>query len=262
MNPSQAAQESLRPPVTALVDALVDAPVKSVIGACRVDSAVSSASPIRALIFDLDGTLIDSMPFHAQSWVAFAEAHGLSLDLPELMRRTTGHNGIECMRVLLGEHLSDEQAQALVHKKEEAYRSLFGPHFHEVRGAIAFMNTARRMGFKIALGTAGDAANVAFALEHLKLPFEFDAISRGDEGWPGKPEPDIFIHAALRLGIAPEHCLVFEDAPLGIEAARRAGMRAVGICTGHSAQDLGGEHVLAGAADFSSLPERFLQTLG
>jgi beta-phosphoglucomutase-like phosphatase (HAD superfamily) len=75
----------------------------------------------------------------------------------------------------------------------------------------------------------------------------------GDEGLPGKPEPAIFLEVARRLGVAPEHCIVFEDAPLGIEAARRAGMYAVGICTGHSAAELAGPHVLAHAADYTEL---------
>jgi beta-phosphoglucomutase-like phosphatase (HAD superfamily) len=82
----------------------------------------------------------------------------------------------------------------------------------------------------------------------------------GDEGLPGKPEPAIFLEVARRLGVAPAQCIVFEDAPLGIEAARRAGMHAVGICTGHTPSALAGDHVLAHARDFTELTHnKFLE---
>ena len=79
---------------------------------------------------------------------------------------------------------------------------------------------------------------------------------------PGKPEPAIFLEVARRLSVAPEHCIVFEDAPLGIEAARRAGMRAVGICSSHAADELDGPHVLARVPDYHTLIQnRFLETV-
>ena len=84
----------------------------------------------------------------------------------------------------------------------------------------------------------------------------------GDEGLPGKPEPAIFLEAAQRLGARAEHCIVFEDAPFGIEAARRAGMRAVAVCSSHSAEELAGDHVIASVRDYTELLNtNFLETL-
>ncbi|MEO7549105.1 MAG: HAD family phosphatase, partial [Ramlibacter sp.] len=84
----------------------------------------------------------------------------------------------------------------------------------------------------------------------------------GDEGFPGKPEPAIFLEAARRLRAAPGHCIVFEDAPFGIEAARRAGMRAVAVCSSHSAEQLSGPHVVAQVKDFHELIDKnFLENL-
>jgi beta-phosphoglucomutase family hydrolase len=218
-------------------------------------------TPIQAIIFDLDGTLIDSMPFHTQSWVIFAKHHGIEMDLPELMRRTTGRNGAECMNELLGREVPTAQAWEMVAEKEAIYRELFAPQFKAVLGAQAFISAARESGLKLGLGTAGDAHNVAFALQHLALPREFDAIARGDEGLPGKPDPAIFLAAAQRMGMLPQHCVVFEDAPLGIEAARRAGMQAVAVCTGHSAAELAGPHVLASIANYTELRPDFLRDM-
>ena len=208
----------------------------------------------QALIFDMDGTMVDSMPSHAESWGELARRHGIAVDLPELMRRTTGRTGLECMRILFDQpDMPADTAMALVHEKETLYREIFAPKFAEVPGFSAFATAARARGLQIGVGTAGDRHNIAFAYAHLALrPLPAVAVG-GDEGLPGKPEPAIFLEVARRLGVAPQHCIVFEDAPLGIEAARRAGMRAVGIGTGHSAAELAGPHVLAYAAHFTAL---------
>ncbi len=87
-------------------------------------------------------------------------------------------------------------------------------------------------------------------------------IVRGDEGLPGKPQPDIFLEAARRIGVPPGRCIVFEDAPFGIEAARRAGMHAVAVCTTHTPAELAGPHVIAAVRDYEELAlTNFLETL-
>jgi beta-phosphoglucomutase-like phosphatase (HAD superfamily) len=225
-----------------------------------MDQAVQTTR-IEALIFDMDGTMIDSMPSHTLSWQAFAHRHGLTVDMPDLMRRTTGRTGVECMRELFQTELPTEVAMGYVLEKEALYRELFAPHFAEVAGFRAFAQQATARGLKIGVGTAGDQQNIAFAYANLQMQVPPLATVGGDEGLPGKPEPAIFLEVARRIGIAPKHCLVFEDAPLGIEAARRAGMQAVGICTGHSAKELSGPHVLAYAPDFNALiTTQFLET--
>ena len=213
----------------------------------------AAALGIQALIFDMDGTMVDSMPSHAESWGELARRHRLQVDLPELMRRTTGRTGLECMRILFERDMPDAEAFAYLQEKEELYREIFAPKFAEVQGFSTFAEAARARGLHIGVGTAGDKHNIAFAYANLKLrPLPTVAVG-GDEGLPGKPEPAIFLEVARRLGVAPAHCIVFEDAPLGIEAARRAGMHAVGICTGHTAAELAGDHVLAHAKHFTEL---------
>ncbi len=217
---------------------------------------------VEALIFDMDGTMIDSMPFHAKSWLAFAQAQGLEIDLADLMRRTTGRTGAECMRELFQRELSDEHAWALIAQKELIYRDLFAPVFAEVAGFRAFAGQTLARGLKVGVGTAGDRHNIAFAFEHLKMATPPHAIVGGDEGFAGKPDPAIFLEVANRMQAAASACIVFEDAPFGIEAVRRAGMRAVGICTSHSAAELAGPHVLAHARDYNELlNSNFLEKL-
>jgi beta-phosphoglucomutase-like phosphatase (HAD superfamily) len=224
----------------------------------------STASlPTQALIFDMDGTMIDSMPHHTSTWADFAQKHGVDMDIDDLMRRTTGRTGLECVRLLLNQpEMGDAQATLLLHEKEQLYRDIFGPIFKEVAGFTAFYAATRARGLKVAVGTAGDIHNVDFALGHLKMNPLPDAIARGDEGLPGKPAPAIFLEAAKRINTGTSGCIVFEDAPFGIEAARRAGMRAVAICTSYSAAELSGPHVVAHAANYLELMNsNFLENL-
>ena len=221
------------------------------------------AGSVGALIFDMDGTMVDSMPHHAETWLVFAKKHNVNLSIEEMMRRTTGRTGLECVRVLLDQpDLEETLAWAMVHEKEALYREVFGPIFKEVAGFKTFAAQARARGLKIGVGTAGDIQNVEFVLKHLQLHPAPDAIARGDEGLTGKPTPAIFLEAAKRISMQAEHCIVFEDAPFGIEAARRAGMRAVAICTSHSAAELAGPHVIAAATDYNELLNaNFLENL-
>jgi len=227
-----------------------------------VNPVDTRADTVSALIFDMDGTMIDSMPSHVLSWVEFMRRQNIEIDLSDLMRRTTGRNGAECMREMFQRDFSDEEAWNYVAIKEQIYRELFGPVFAEVPGFKQFAALARQRGLKIGVGSAGDRHNIAFALDHLQLPEPPRAIVGGDEGLPGKPQPAIFLEVSKRMATRASGCIVFEDAPLGIEAARRAGMRAVAICTGHSAEELAGPHVIAAAKDYFELIESdFLETL-
>lgn len=217
---------------------------------------------VHALIFDMDGTMIDSMPSHKRSWAEFAQRQGLEVDISDVMRRTTGRTGIECMRILFGRpEMGEDEAMAHVHVKEAVYRELFSPIFAEVAGFKAFFDHAHARGLKLGVGTAGDRQNQAFAYQHLQMKVTPLTTVGGDEGLPGKPEPAIFLEAARRMGVEPERCIVFEDAPLGIEAARRAGMRAVGIASSHHPDELTGPHVLAVVPNYHALiASRFLET--
>ena len=206
-----------------------------------------------AIIFDMDGTMIDSMPWHAHAWIELTRRRGIFLDIPDFMTRTTGRTANECIRELLGRDVPQDEADAITHEKETIYRELFSARFTEVAGFCAFAAEVAGRGVKVAVGTAGDIHNVHFAMSRLNMQPAPLAIVRGDEGLPGKPQPAIFLEAARRINAAPAHCIVFEDAPFGIEAARRAGMHAVAICSTHSAQQLAGPHVLAAVRDYTEL---------
>lgn len=218
--------------------------------------------PVSALIFDMDGTMVESMPAHAKSWDLFRQRHHLRMSVQEILERTTGRNGIECVRELLGQDVPDDEARRIIDRKEADYREIFAREFREVAGFGKFVQLAQQRGLKVAVATAGDKNNLEFVLMHLGLARNPDASVRGDQGLPGKPEPDIFLKAAKQVGADPARCIVFEDAPFGIEAAGRAGMRAVAICSTHQPDELAGEHVIASVRDYNELMKNnFLESL-
>ena len=211
-----------------------------------------------AFIFDIDGTIIDSMPFHLRSWDEFLSRRGMPAVGEDFFRRTAGRSGVEMMRDFFGP-LSDEDAHAMVREKETIYRELYAPEFHEIAGFTVFARAAKAAGVRLACATAGDPENIAFAVEGLQMQGFFDTTVGAHDVARGKPEPDMFLLAARRMGVEPIRCLVFEDAPLGIEGARRAGMRAVAIASTVPAHELGApDHVIAGAPDFTTLDPRIL----
>ena len=185
----------------------------------------------RAFIFDMDGTIVDNMAFHTQSWITFFERRGRAIDADEFFRTTAGRQGKEIIRSHMGEDLADEEVAVLNHEKEAVYRELYAPHLKSVAGFDDLVNQARAQGIALAVGTAAPPANVEFTLDGLDLRRHFETVVGADDVARGKPHPDVFLEAATRCGAEPENCIVFEDAPLGVEAARRAGMRVVVITT-------------------------------
>ncbi len=208
----------------------------------------------RAFIFDMDGTIVDNMSFHTRSWVTFFERRGTIIDPDEFFRTTAGRQGKEIIRSHMGEHLGDEEVAVLNHEKEAVYRELYEPHRRAVDGFESLVEAAKARRIALAVGTAAPPANVVFTLDGLDLRRHFHTVVGATDVARGKPHPDVFLEAARRCGSAPRDCIVFEDAPLGVEAARRAGMRAVVITTTLPAAAFAGfDNVVRIVDDFSAL---------
>ncbi|UOD28915.1 HAD family phosphatase [Massilia violaceinigra] len=208
----------------------------------------------RAFIFDMDGTIVDNMSFHTESWIAFFQRRGKDIDADEFFRTTAGRQGKEIIRAEMGEHLNDDEVRVLNDEKELVYRELYEPHRKTVAGFDELIALAKEHNVALAVATAAPNANITFTLDGLDLRRHFDTVVGAADVARGKPNPDVFLLAAERCGVAPEHCIVFEDAPLGVEAARRAGMRAVVLTTTLPAgafAEFG--NVIHVASDFSEL---------
>ena len=186
-------------------------------------------APGLALIFDLDGVIVDSMPMHTESWMLYLERHGIHT--PDLVEKMHGRRNDEIVATFFGDHLTPEQNFAHGAAKEALWREMMEPvlEFHLVPGVRSFLERYREA--PIALGTNAEPANAAFVLGRANLSSMFNAIVDGMQVARPKPWPDVYSRASNLLGVGPSNCIVFEDSPTGVQAAKAAGMRVVGIRT-------------------------------
>ncbi len=188
-------------------------------------------NPSAAFILDMDGTIVDNIPFHVRSWLALLAELGVPITEAGFIRRMVGKTNAETLRELVGADLTDEQIAAYAERKEALYRELYRPHLRPVPGLDEFLQDAHRLGIPLALATSAPRANIDFVLGGLGLDGHFQAVIGADRVARGKPHPDLFLAAAEALSMTPARCLVFEDSLMGLEAARRAGMPAVAVAT-------------------------------
>jgi len=214
---------------------------------------MTSASPARALIFDMDGTIVDNMRYHEAAWGRLLTEHGLPFDAESFFRKTAGMASSEILSPLFA-GADKARIDALGHDKEIYYREAYGPHVAPLAGLLPLMARADAARIPMALASAAPPGNIDIVLDTLKLRERFVTIVSPSQGFPGKPNPDLFLEAARRMGVAAGDCIVFEDAPNGVEAARRAGMRAAALLTMLDAQAFTGyDNLIASAQDFAAL---------
>jgi HAD superfamily hydrolase (TIGR01509 family) len=180
-------------------------------------------------VFDLDGTLADNMHWHAEAFHRFVRRHGLPPLTPDIRRAIDGKRNVEIMPILFDRPLSAGEIDALAFEKEELYRELSRGKVRPVAGAPALIETLERAGVPWAVATSAPRANVAHTLGELGLSTRAAAIALSDEVPRGKPFPDVYLRAAELVGVPPWACLAFEDAPVGVAAARTAGMRCLAL---------------------------------
>lgn len=185
----------------------------------------------RAVIFDIDGTIVDNMHLHAEAFAVFAERHGLPPLTPQDRARLDGRRNSEIFPILFGRDVPREEWQAYEHEKEGLYRELSRGRLLPMKGLHVLIARLQAVGVPMALATSAPELNVTHTLTELGLTDAFPIVVRGDQVPRGKPAPDVFLEAARRLAVAPPDCLVFEDAPMGVVAAQAAGMPVVALTT-------------------------------
>jgi beta-phosphoglucomutase len=192
----------------------------------------------QAVIFDMDGVLVDSYQAHYESWRALAAAIGQAFTEDDFAR-TFGRTSREIIRSLwAGACFSADEIRRLDERKEDLFRRQIARRFPAMEGASDLLPALRAAGFRLAVGSSGPPANVDLVLDRLGGRDLFDAVVSGTDVVRGKPDPQVFLLAASRLGVVPDRCVVVEDAPAGVEAARRAGMVSVALLsTGRKRDD-------------------------
>lgn len=210
---------------------------------------------IKAFIFDMNGTMIDDMPYHAQAWYDILNNDlnaGLSWD--EVKVQMYGKNGEVLDRIFGEGHFPSERVEELSMEKERRYQKSYLPDIALLKGCYEFLEKSEQAGIPMAIGTAAIPFNIDFILDNLHLRHFFKAIVSADDVAASKPDPETFTKCAELLQVAPENCLVFEDAPKGVEAAQNAGMRTVVLTTMHSKEEFENyDNVISFIHDYSEV---------
>jgi len=180
------------------------------------------------VIFDMDGVLVDSYRAHFESWRELGRQHGVEMT-EEQFASCFGRTSRDIIRHFWSDRVDEETMAAWDAEKEAAYRDILRAHFPEMDGAGDLLHALAEAGFAMAIGSSGPAENVELARTCLPGGELIRETVNGMEVTHGKPDPEVFLTAARKLGVSPVRCAVIEDAPAGIEAARRAGMTAVAI---------------------------------
>jgi beta-phosphoglucomutase family hydrolase len=198
--------------------------------------------PLSAVIFDFDGVVIDSHDAHGRSWFALAEELGHELT-HETFVSTFGQRNESILPFLGWAQEGDgERIQQLGDRKEGLYREILRAEGIEpLPGVLALLQDLEANGIPCAIGTSTPRANVECVLELTGLAGYFGDIAASEDVSRGKPDPEVFLKAAAKLGVDPVACVVIEDAQVGLRAAKAAGMKALGVTTTHPREALAPE---------------------
>lgn len=192
----------------------------------------------QAFIYDLNGTMIDDMPYHSAAWFSILNDElKAGLTREEVDRQMYGKNEELLDRVFGKGRFTPAELAGISQKKELSYQAAFRPHLQLLPGLPALLEKAKRHGIRMAIGSAAIPFNIDFVLDNLHIRHYFNAIVSADDVTISKPDPETFTKAARILGVNPDACIVFEDAPKGVEAAFRAGMKAVVLTTMHEKEE-------------------------
>ena len=205
-------------------------------------------------IFDMDGTMIDNMRFHTEAWTRLLTALDLEVDAEEFLRRSSGKPTHELLEEMFGDRMPEAERRKLAEHKEILYRDIYRPHLKALPGLMRFLAESKKMEIPLAIASSARQRNIEFVLRGLEMEGVFDTVISAADVKKGKPDPEMFLAAAVRLQREPKDCIIFEDALAGIEAARLAGMRTVVITTQLSETEARNfPHVIRALGDYSAL---------
>jgi beta-phosphoglucomutase family hydrolase len=180
----------------------------------------------KAFLFDLNGTMINDMQYHIHAWHRIFNSLGANISLERMKEECYGKNHEVIERILPG-RFDNEEKNAMSLAKEKAYQKAFLPHLKLLPGLDNFLRDAHEAGIPMAIGSAAIMLNVDFVLDNLHIREYFQALISADDVKKSKPDPETFLKCAEKLKFEPKNCIVFEDAPKGVESALNAGMTCI-----------------------------------
>jgi len=188
-------------------------------------------SQLGALVFDMDGVLVDSNPYHILNWMAFLDARGIAYDPAALPKQILGQRNDNSFRAFLGPEKTEKEFERLSDELEVGFRRAFLPNAKPLPGLARLIEECHGAGIPMAVASSAATENVHFIVDALKFRPYFRSLLSGAEVTHPKPHPEIYLKSAEKLGIEPARCVAFEDSFVGLESASRAGMKVVAIAS-------------------------------
>jgi len=193
---------------------------------------------IKAAIFDLDGTLIDNNAYHFDSWIEYLKRMGRSITTDEYKANMNGRTNKDVAEYIYQRKLSDEEAMKYSLEKEAIYREIYQPHIKPVDGLIDLLELLYQKGIPMAIATSGIQVNIDFMFDNLPIRKYFKTVVSSAHITKGKPDPEIYLKSAEILNVTAGNCLAFEDAAVGVQSAKTAGMKVAAILTTQTKEEL------------------------
>lgn len=190
------------------------------------------ATDYKAFLFDLNGTMVNDMPYHVNAWHRILNELGANISMEQMKLECYGKNHELLERIFPGK-FSQEEKNRMSFEKEKQYQKDFKPRLQLIKGLDRFLQQSYEAGIKMAIGSAAIMYNIDFVLDELGIRHFFDTLVSADNVSDSKPNPETWLQCADKIGVPPGRCLVFEDSIKGVESALNAGMDCVVITTMH-----------------------------
>lgn len=204
----------------------------------------------KAVIFDLDGTLIDNNSYHLETWKKYLENIGRNISDEEYNANINGRTNKDVIQYIFSSKMNDEDILKYSLEKEALYRKIYRPFIKPVNGLLKLLETLKNKNIPMAIATSGIQPNIDFMFGHIPIEKYFKAVVNSSHIKKGKPDPEIYLKAASLLGVLPKNCLVFEDAVVGINSAKAAGMKVIAVATTQPKDELFGADMIVDDYNF------------
>lgn len=191
-----------------------------------------------AVIFDMDGVIAHTNPYHSLAFRVFFEKRGLNPSDEEFKLHMFGKSNSYILRYFLGREVVGEEFKQMEEEKEGLFREIYKEHVKPVPGFLEFLADLKASGFKTAVATSAPRANLDLVMGALGFESSMESILASENVTKHKPDPEVYLKSAQNLGVDPERCLVFEDSFSGVSAGKNAGMKVVGVLTSHIVEEL------------------------
>lgn len=192
----------------------------------------------QAVIFDLDGTLIDNNSYHIEAWKIFYKKIGREYSVEDYLKNINGRINRDIFNFMFGGGLTEDEIKRYSEEKEAMYRELYAPYIQPIKGLTVFLEELQYASVAKAIATSGQGPNIDFMFQHVNIRQFFAAVVDATQITKGKPDPEIFLKAAADVQADPSKCIAFEDSVAGIRSAKSAGMKVIGLATTHTREEI------------------------